>query len=32
MHTDALVVLTTVASEDEAVRFVRALLDRRIIA
>ena len=31
-HTDALVVLTTVASEDEAVRLVRALLDRRIIA
>ena len=28
-HTDALVVLTTVASEDEAVRLVRALLDRR---
>ena len=27
-----MVVLTTVASEDEAVRFVRALLDRRIIA
>jgi periplasmic divalent cation tolerance protein len=32
MHTDALVVLTTVASEDEAVRLVRTLLDRRIIA
>jgi periplasmic divalent cation tolerance protein len=31
-HTDALVVLTTVATEDEAVRLVRALLDRRIIA
>ena len=31
-HTDALVVMTTVASEDEAVRLVRALLDRRIIA
>src|ERR1051326_2263207 len=31
-HTDALVVITTVASEDEAVRLVRALLDRRIIA
>ena len=31
-HTDALVVLTTLASEDEAVRLVRALLDRRIIA
>jgi|SRR5687767_11661398 periplasmic divalent cation tolerance protein len=31
-HTDATVVLTTVASEDEAVTFVRALLDRRLIA
>ena len=31
-HTDATVVLTTVASEDEAVKFVRALLDRRLIA
>ena len=31
-HTDANVVLTTVASEDEAVTFVRALLDRRLIA
>jgi periplasmic divalent cation tolerance protein len=30
--TDAVVVFTTVASEDEAVRFVRALLDRRLIA
>jgi periplasmic divalent cation tolerance protein len=32
MHTDALVVLTTLASEDEALRLVRALLDRRLIA
>ncbi len=31
-HTDALVVLTTVASEEEAVRLVRALLERRLIA
>src|ERR1043166_532858 len=31
-HTDAVVVLTTLASEDEAVRFVRELLDRRLIA
>ena len=31
-HTDAIVVLTTVASDDEAVTFVRALLDRRLIA
>jgi periplasmic divalent cation tolerance protein len=31
-HTDAIVVLTTVASEEEAVRLVRALLDRRLIA
>src|SRR3954468_5495654 len=31
-HTDAIVVITTVATEDEAVRLVRALLDRRIIA
>jgi periplasmic divalent cation tolerance protein len=31
-HTDALVVLTTVASDDEALRLVRALLDRRLIA
>lgn len=31
-HTDAIVVLTTVATEDEAVRLVRALLDRRLIA
>ncbi len=32
MHTDALVVLTTVASDEEALRLVRALLDRRLIA
>ena len=31
-HTDAIVVLTTVASDEEAVKFVRALLDRRLIA
>ena len=31
-HTDAIVVLTTVSSDDEAVRFVRTLLDRRLIA
>jgi periplasmic divalent cation tolerance protein len=31
-HTDALVVMTTLASEDEAVRLVRTLLDRRLIA
>ena len=31
-HTDAIVVLTTVSSDDEAVTFVRALLDRRLIA
>jgi periplasmic divalent cation tolerance protein len=31
-HTDAVVVLTTVANEDEAVTLVRALLDRRLIA
>jgi periplasmic divalent cation tolerance protein len=32
MHTDAIVILTTIASEDEAVKFVRELLDRRLIA
>jgi periplasmic divalent cation tolerance protein len=32
VHTDALVVLTTLASEDEAVRLIRALLDRRLVA
>jgi periplasmic divalent cation tolerance protein len=31
-HTDAIVVFTTVASDEEAVRLVRALLDRRLIA
>jgi len=31
-HTDALVVLTTVASDEEAVRLVRTLLERRLIA
>jgi periplasmic divalent cation tolerance protein len=32
MPTTAIVVLTTLASEDEAVGFIRALLDRRLIA
>lgn len=31
-HTDAVVVLTTVASEEEAVTLVRTLLDRRLVA
>src|ERR1043165_7992782 len=31
-HTDAMVVLTTLSSNEEAVTFVRALLDRRLIA
>lgn len=31
-HTDAVVVLTTVATTDEAVQLVRSLLERRIIA
>ena len=31
-HTDAIVVLTTVSSDDEGVRLVRALLERRLIA
>lgn len=31
-HTDAVVVLTTVSNEEEAVQLVRALLDRRLIA
>ena len=31
-HTDALVVMTTVASADEAVALVRSLLDRRLVA
>ena len=31
-HTDAIVVLTTVASDAEAVKLVRELLERRLIA
>ncbi|MGH7678329.1 MAG: divalent-cation tolerance protein CutA [Gemmatimonadaceae bacterium] len=31
-HTDAIVVLTTVANDAEAVKFVRELVDRRLIA
>jgi periplasmic divalent cation tolerance protein len=31
-HTDAVVVFTTIANEDEAVTLIRALLDRRLIA
>jgi periplasmic divalent cation tolerance protein len=31
-HADAIVVLTTVSSDEEAVRLVRALLERRLIA
>ena len=31
-HTDAVVVMTTVASQEEAVTLVRTLLDRRLIA
>jgi len=31
-HTDAIVVLTTVASDEEAVKLVRELLERRLIA
>jgi periplasmic divalent cation tolerance protein len=31
-HTDAIVVFTTVASDEEAVTFIRTLLDRRLIA
>jgi len=31
-HADAVVVLTTVSSEEEAVRLVRGLLDRKLIA
>lgn len=31
-HTDAIVVLTTVASDEEAVKLVRDLLERRLIA
>jgi periplasmic divalent cation tolerance protein len=31
-HTDAVVVLTTIANEEEAVALVRELLDRRLVA
>ena len=31
-HTDAVVVLTTLATNDEAVTLVKALLERRLIA
>jgi periplasmic divalent cation tolerance protein len=31
-HTDAIVVLTTLSSTDEALNLVRALLERRLIA
>ena len=31
-HSDAIVVLTTLASADEAVALVRVLLDRRLVA
>jgi len=31
-HTDAMLVLTTVANQEEAVQLVRTLLDRRLIA
>ena len=31
-HTDAIVVLTTVANDDEGARLVHALLERRLIA
>ena len=31
-HTDAVVVLTTIATNDEAVTLIRELLDRRLIA
>jgi len=31
-HTDAMVVLTTVANETEGIALVRALLERRVIA
>lgn len=31
-HTDAIVILTTVASDEEAVTFIRTLLERRLIA
>jgi periplasmic divalent cation tolerance protein len=31
-HTDAIVILTTVATAEEAVALIRALLERRLIA
>ena len=31
-HTDAVVVLTTLANTDEAVKFVKQLLERRLVA
>jgi periplasmic divalent cation tolerance protein len=31
-HTDAIVILTTLSNADEAAQFVRALLDRRLVA
>ena len=31
-HIDAVVVLTTLATSDEAVKFVKALLERRLVA
>ncbi len=31
-HTDAVVVMTTIATEEEGVRLVRTLLERRLIA
>jgi periplasmic divalent cation tolerance protein len=31
-HTDAVVVLTTLATTDEAAKFVKALLERRLVA
>ena len=32
MHSDATVVLTTVSTDDEAVKLVRELLERRLVA
>ena len=32
MSTDAMLILTTLGSEDEAAAFIRALLDRRLVA
>ena len=31
-HTDAVVVLTTLSTMDDAVKLIRALLDRRLVA